>query len=634
VGELFSSKKYFTGLTNFDSMELLKITRDSLLADFESPVPNYVHSFYQQYYKKVPILGAVFTEHSLGNNVIMTSGFLVEGLDLSTIPIINNDTAFVRSVSHINATTYEWDSTLIKPIGKLVIVPYTTEGPLGITVVYKLAWEFRVIAFVPSYDKNIYIDANNGIVLKEISNSFLGDFNHIYYGPKNDLDTRYKYVWWKTDEWYTVANDNTRNIYSTDYSGYFDPTNVNTKNWNYDDMVCSDGDDIWANDNWSATSSHYCAQKAWDYFKQTPLNRNGMTGWGRHVRVVTDASYPRKTGYIQKGSNFNSTNDYIYITRRDELATISQGNLQATYDIVGHEFTHGIIKNTSPLPNEMISGAIDESFSDIFGFMIERYMNNGIIRNWTIGEDCGTISRSMSNPNSYGGASFYLQQNFWKNPLNTSFDFGGVHYNCGVQNKWFNLLSMGGSQIINGQTRVCGGIGADKAARIAYQALINTTSYSGSNTTFDAVRANTILAAVQLYGMCSNEYNQTRAAWYAVNVGPNIIPCFINNGGNGGTMNKTSLNENESKIILNKILLFPNPSSNYITIVTEELNKNLNINDEYNVTIVDVNGKSVFIDSYKDISNLSINIEGLESGIYFVNINSNHWSKNLKFVKK
>lgn len=80
------------------------------------------------------------------------------------------------------------------------------------------------------------------------------------------------------------------------------------------------------------------------------------------------------------------------------------------------------------------SGALNESFSDIFGNAVERYARPEEY-SWLLGEEIGTAIRSMeepnihSNPDTYGGG-------FWT-------DGGGVHTNSGVQNHWFYILTEG-----------------------------------------------------------------------------------------------------------------------------------------------------------------------------------------------
>ena len=54
--------------------------------------------------------------------------------------------------------------------------------------------------------------------------------------------------------------------------------------------------------------------------------------------------------------------------------------LAKALDVAGHEMSHGVIQNSAGLEYVSQSGALNESFADIFGVMIER-------ENWQLGED-------------------------------------------------------------------------------------------------------------------------------------------------------------------------------------------------------------------------------------------------------
>ena len=41
-------------------------------------------------------------------------------------------------------------------------------------------------------------------------------------------------------------------------------------------------------------------------------------------------------------------------------------------DVIGHELTHGVTENEANLDYENQAGALNESFSDIFGIMIKQ----------------------------------------------------------------------------------------------------------------------------------------------------------------------------------------------------------------------------------------------------------------------
>ncbi|MBI3341157.1 MAG: M4 family metallopeptidase, partial [Chloroflexi bacterium] len=147
-------------------------------------------------------------------------------------------------------------------------------------------------------------------------------------------------------------------------------------------------------------------------------------------------------------------------------------------DVVGHELTHGVTDYTSGLFYLYQSGAINESFSDVWGEFIDQTNGRGNDSpsvKWLLGEDLsiGAI-RSMSNPPAYGDPDRIGSPNFYTG----SGDNGGVHYNSGVNNKAAYLMTDGGT--FNGQTVT--GIGLIKTAAIYYEVQTNLLG-AGANYT-------------------------------------------------------------------------------------------------------------------------------------------------------
>ncbi len=147
-------------------------------------------------------------------------------------------------------------------------------------------------------------------------------------------------------------------------------------------------------------------------------------------------------------------------------------------DIVGHELTHGVTQYSSNLVYFYESGAINESLSDVLGEFVDLTNGRGNDTSsvkWIIGEDAlqGEL-RSLKDPPAYRqpdvtGSRFWVEVR----PGETSPpDFGWVHTNSGVGNKFGYLITDGGA--FNGQT--VRGIGINRAARIVYGAQNIMTS--------------------------------------------------------------------------------------------------------------------------------------------------------------
>lgn len=195
----------------------------------------------------------------------------------------------------------------------------------------------------------------------------------------------------------------------------------------------------------------------------------------------------------------------------------SNMNPVVTIDVIAHEFTHMVTNYSADLIYQGESGALNESFSDIFGTCVEVF-TKGTEANWTIGEGVMVTSpfmRSMSDPNYTEDPATY-KGNYWKNVENIDNDHGGVHSNNGVMNYWFYLLTQGGSGVNdNSDSYNIQGIGIEKAAQIAYRTL---TVYLTENSDFLDAYNSSLQAAEDLYGENSQEWWSVKNAWYAVGV--------------------------------------------------------------------------------------------------------------------
>lgn len=153
-------------------------------------------------------------------------------------------------------------------------------------------------------------------------------------------------------------------------------------------------------------------------------------------------------------------------------------------DVAGHEISHGVTEFSANLVYAYQPGALNESFSDIFGQTID-LMNSGENTGgrWVIGEDFlpGGI-RDMSNPGAFGDPDACGSPNYHCEAS----DNGGVHTNSGVPNKAYALMVDGGTH--NGVAVT--GIGLNKAAAIQYRALTRYLSvYSDFTDNYLALQA-------------------------------------------------------------------------------------------------------------------------------------------------
>lgn len=137
------------------------------------------------------------------------------------------------------------------------------------------------------------------------------------------------------------------------------------------------------------------------------------------------------------------------------------GTLFTTFvwlDVTGHEMTHGVTEFDSGEEYRGMSGALNESNSDIGGEMIEQwhFKQTADKADWLVGKGIwaaginGVALRSMKDP-----GKAYDDPQIGKDPqpahmdqyVKTRQDQGGVHINSGIPNRAFYLfcIAMGGN---------------------------------------------------------------------------------------------------------------------------------------------------------------------------------------------
>lgn len=258
----------------------------------------------------------------------------------------------------------------------------------------------------------------------------------------------------------------------------------------------------------AGVDAHWAVEKVYDYFLNT-FGRNSFDNAGSIIKSYIHYDVGLSNGF------WNGS-----------VITLGDGDGQfmsstPCLDFVGHEFTHGVVQHTANLQYQGESGALNESFADIFGTAIEFYAGN--TPNWTIFEDITLVPpyycRSLSNPNSgLEGRPDTYQGTYW-HPTSNPSDNGGVHSNSGVQNFWYYLLCQGGSGTNDiGNTYSVTGIGMNQATQIAYR---NLRLYLTSTSNYMASYYGSLQASEDLYGANSTQQNAVRAAWYAVGIGNN-----------------------------------------------------------------------------------------------------------------
>ena len=281
-------------------------------------------------------------------------------------------------------------------------------------------------------------------------------------------------------------------------------------------------------DTWSATNeragvdAHYGAAMTFDYY-QNVHGRNGIDGnYGPGTTTSATGGVSLVSSRVHFGSNYN--NAFWYQNKM----SYGDGNGSTfspltTIDICGHKMSHGVIERSANLTYNKESGALNESFADIFGSMVELYADGGTVstNTWLIGEDAytpgtpGDALRRMDNPNAVGDPDHYSLRLYPGSctPSNAN-DQCGVHTNSSISNHAFYLMANGGTNRVSGVAVT--GIGGNDTARIFYRAL---TVYMTASTNFSGARTATLNAATDLFGSASTQYNTIVTGWCAVGVG-------------------------------------------------------------------------------------------------------------------
>jgi zinc metalloprotease ZmpA len=256
----------------------------------------------------------------------------------------------------------------------------------------------------------------------------------------------------------------------------------------------------------AAADAHFGLISTWTYY-QTTFGRNGINGAGRRTFS--------RVHYGNRYENAFWSNSCFCMTYGDGATTFFP---LVSLDVAGHEMSHGVMSTEANLTYSGESGGLNESNSDIFGTLVEFFVNSTQdAPDWWIGE---RIRRS-----NYNSAGTYTQTSalrYMDDPVRDgrsracwSSDLGSlnVHHSSGPNNHMFYLLANGGTSRCNGQ--VVTGIGRNAAARIWYRAI---TDFMTASTNYRGARTAMLNAASALFGATSAQRTAVNAAYAAINV--------------------------------------------------------------------------------------------------------------------
>jgi len=184
-------------------------------------------------------------------------------------------------------------------------------------------------------------------------------------------------------------------------------------------------------------------------------------------------------------------------------------------DVVAHEMTHGVIQFTSNLVYEGESGALNESFADVFGVLVAQWKRGQSVdeASWLVGEELLSPAptrralRSLAAPGTAFRNDPFLgndpQPAHVRDQYFGAEDAGGVHINSGIPNQAFYRLAI-----------ELGGLAFERPAEIWYRTLLELRPRSS----FRECAETTVRVATRLYGPGSPEQLAVRHAWAAVGI--------------------------------------------------------------------------------------------------------------------
>lgn len=251
----------------------------------------------------------------------------------------------------------------------------------------------------------------------------------------------------------------------------------------------------------AAVDAHYNSEVVYDYYLEEH-GRNSLDDKGMAI-----------VSYVHYGDNYNNA----FWNGRQMTYGDGDGSfmvpLSAGLDVAAHEMTHGVITNSANLQYRFQSGALNESFADIFGALIDS-------EDWEVGEDImgpgakadGRVSlRSLSDPGKYPVNANYVpygngEGNYPSHmdeyyDLPRSLDNGGVHINSSITNHAAYLI---GEKI-----------GKEKLGKIFYRAL---TVYLTPTSDFSDARRLIVQSAADIYGEASAEAKATAEGFDSVGI--------------------------------------------------------------------------------------------------------------------
>jgi bacillolysin len=430
------------------------------------------HLRFQQRFRGVPLFGRELLVHLDGDGDV----YLVQGRYEPTPSSIDIVTSISPDMS-IRAVNQELDIGVYTPERSIpdLVIHTAADGAMALA--------YRVVTAPKLGERWIhFVDAHRGTIIDRIFDVQ----ETVVAASGTDLNgqPRNFTAWSAAGSNYLIDPNTPTN--AADGAGYDPVAAINAGNPKNDTFILtarnSDGSNLDFITSASTTSWDAAAVSAagntrtvFDYYKNTH-GRNSIDGKNGSLLAVVHFA----------NSLDNAFWSSPYMVYGDGGTTFNP--LAGCLDVAAHEMTHGVVENTAGLIYQNQSGALNESFADIFGAMVDR-------ANWTLGEGCTKKApgylRNMANPALGLSKQPTKMSEYRQLPQTKQGDNGGVHVNSGIPNRAAYLIAEGLTAEGLGIS-----IGRDHTEKIFYRAL--TTYLTQSSQFVDARRA-TIKAAQDLF---------------------------------------------------------------------------------------------------------------------------------------
>lgn len=490
---------------------------------------------YQQLYKGIPVECGILIEHWVSCLLDAINGKVLCDLNLNVNPTLNPTQSIQFALNHFNSSKYFWQDTVrengLKEETGNPNATYFPTPQLLINCSKVLVYSMSISSSTPYFTYTVQVNANTGAIERIEDNELkcIKNNHESCEHEKNNLKAnnilseahgKFSSVLGDSYTQGTTTYNGVQTLKTTSSWGkhrlianYYN-TKIETRDYDFGSdafpwkhlikHTINNGQNTWPASLDKVTGVHWAATKSMDYF-------NIKCGY-----------YPSVNKLIKVAANGGSFSDtkFSFSDNRIDIDITPNVGYYGSLDVVGHEFTHMVSNEVAGMKgyNPLI-----ESYSDIFGELVENFANG--TNDWILGGDFGTI-RNLQNPRAAGPASSGSPECGNSDPdtylgpgWSTDYLCSG-YVNTGVQNKWFYLLSEGGTH--NGVN--VSGIGIEKAAKIAFRTL---EKYGHNDINYPEIAQEHTKSAEDLFGPCSNEHIMTKLAWIACGV--NLHIACVNN---------------------------------------------------------------------------------------------------------